>query len=174
MQQLLGSVMTNPYPLCHTTLIASYPDSAAVGFHQDHHHWRGSLPVNLHEREFMYVQMLYYPNGFGVGDGGIEVLRGSHRRLPETIDSVIGNDAPTPDEEGVWRHTSLARPYVSPEVGIEPTAVALGRGSMIFLNGRTYHGVSSQPPDSERSCRLFANCARRHLRLLSLSLLLPG
>ena len=34
MQQLLGSVMTNPYHLCHTTLIASYPDSAAVGFHQ--------------------------------------------------------------------------------------------------------------------------------------------
>ena len=66
MQQLLGSVMTNPYHLCHTTLIASYPDSAAVGFHQDHHHWRGSLAVNLHEREFLYVQMLYYPNGFGV------------------------------------------------------------------------------------------------------------
>ena len=136
---------------------------------QDHHHWRGSLPVNLHEREFLYVQMLYYPNGFGVGDGGIEVLRGSHHRLPETIDSVIGNDAPTPDEEGVWRHTSLARPYVSPEVEIEPTAVALGRGSMIFLNGRTYHGVSSQPPDSERSCRLFANCTHRHLSALSLS-----
>ena len=65
---------------------------------------------------------------------------------------MIGNDAPTPDEEGVWRHTSLARPYVSPEVGIEPTAVALGRGSMIFLNGRTYHGVSSQPPASANWC----------------------
>ena len=57
-RQLLGAVMRRPYHVCHTTFAVGLPGSSIIGFHQDHHHWNNALPVNLHERDGYYIQMV--------------------------------------------------------------------------------------------------------------------
>ena len=154
-QQLLGAVMRRPYHLCHTTLCVGHPGARSIGFHQDHHHWNNALPVNLHQRDGYYIQMLYYPSGFTAGDGSLFVLPGSHKFDSDKLNPFVKGqgDPARPDSAG----RPFLPPIVSDKYGLHPITFDASPGSCVFLNARCFHGVAAQLPDSALAQRLFVN-----------------
>ena len=67
----------NDYHFCHSALNLAPGGTGPIPFHQDHHHWKHENPVNFAERDGSYSQILYYPNGFCVGDLNLKVIPGS-------------------------------------------------------------------------------------------------
>ena len=160
-RQLLGTVMRRPYHLCHTTFSVGHPGCQPIGFHQDHHHWNHAAPVNLHERDGYYIQMLYYPHGFAQFDGSLEVLPGSHKVNPEIFKALMTRHNVHSQADAAAQATDPCRPYlpqaVATELGLTPITFSAGPGSMVFLNARCYHGVAAQRKDSPLAHRLFCN-----------------
>lgn len=140
---LLRAISGKSFHFCHSTLHVSLPGAPRVGFHQDHHHWRHDNPVNIAERDKWYIQMLYYPNGFKRGDTSLSVIPGSHRVAPTsdvTPETLL--DGAHDDQAG--------RRLMALDLELPP-------GSMVLLNGRTFHAVAPKPLDSPQAYRIFAN-----------------
>jgi phytanoyl-CoA dioxygenase PhyH len=138
---LLQATLGSAYHFCHSSMNLALRGAGPLGFHQDHHHWFHSNPVNLAEREKGYIQVLYYPNGFSRGDRSLRVIPGSHRV------------APTPEVTS----EVLLRGEFNAQAGRELVAVELELppGSMVYLNARMFHGVAAKPVDSPQAYRLF-------------------
>ena len=75
---LLQATIGPNYHFCHSALNLAPRGIGPIPFHQDHHHWKHENPVNLAERDKYYVQILYYPNGFTLGDRNLQ----GHSRQP--------------------------------------------------------------------------------------------
>ena len=140
---LLRATIGEDFHFCHSTIAVSLRGAGPINFHQDHHHWKHSNPVNLVEREKSYIQMLYYPSGFKRGDASLLVIPGSHQVSP--------TDDVTPEK--------LLQGEYNEQVGQELKVEYLEAppGSMVFLNARTFHAVASKPKDSPQEYRLFVN-----------------
>lgn len=138
---LLKTTIGPDYHFCHSALHASLRGSKEIGFHQDHHHWFHENPVNLAERENLYIQILYYPNGFTRGDRNLKVIPGSHKVAP------TGDLTPEKLLSGAYDEEA-GRALAQKELELPP-------GSMVYLNARMFHGVSPKPMDSPQACRLF-------------------
>lgn len=138
---LLRATLGPEYHFCHSSMNLALRGAGRLGFHQDHHHWFHQNPVNLAEREKGYIQVLYYPNGFTRGDRSLCVIPGSHRV------------SPTPDVTP----EALLRGEFDAQAGRELAVVEmeLPPGSMVYLNARTFHGVSPKPIDSPQAYRIF-------------------
>jgi hypothetical protein len=138
---LLQATIGNDYHFCHSALDLAPRGTEATPYHQDHHHWRHDNPVNLAERDGYYIQVLYYLNGFDVGDRNLKVIPGSHRV------------APTPEATA---ERMLAGEFDA-EAGrtLEETRLALPPGSMVYIDARLFHGVEAKPLDSPQPYRLF-------------------
>ena len=138
---LLRATIGEDYHFCHSALNVALRGIGPVRFHQDHHHWFHSNPVNLAERERGYIQILYYPNGFTRGDRSLTVIPGSHRVSP--------NPEATPER--------LLAGDFNAEAGRELAAeyLELPPGSLVYLNARTFHAVEPKPLDSSQPYRLF-------------------
>jgi hypothetical protein len=160
-RQLLGAVMRRPYHVCHTTFSVGHPGCQPISFHQDHHHFNHPAPVNLHERDGYYIQMLYYPHGFTQFDGSLEVLPGSHKVSPEDYKALLARHDIHSQADAIAQAADPSRPYlpeaVATELGLEPVTFSASPGSMVFLNARCYHGVAAQRRDSPLAHRLFCN-----------------
>ena len=140
---ILRATIGEAFHFCHSSVHVSLRGAAPIGFHQDHHHWRHSNPVNLAERDKWYIQMLYYPNGFKRGDTSPSIIPGSHLISPT---------------EDVTPKKLLAGEY-DDRAGRELKAkhLELPPGSMVCLNARTFHAVTAKPLDSPQEFRLFVN-----------------
>ena len=79
---LLQATIGPDYHFCHSALNLAPRGIGPIPFHQDHHHWKHENPVNLAERDKYYIQLLYYPNGFTLGDRNLKVIPGSHLVAP--------------------------------------------------------------------------------------------
>ena len=138
---LLKATLGRDYHFCHSSFNVALRGAERVPFHQDHHHWFHSNPVNLAEREKGYIQILYYPNGFARGDRSLSVIPGSHRVSPTpdvTPERLLAGEF---DEEA-------GRPLRQVDLDLPP-------GSMIYLNARMFHAVEPKPIDSPQPYRLF-------------------
>lgn len=138
---LLRSTVGPDVHFCHSSMNLAMRGAEAIRFHQDHHHWNHDNPVNLAERERLYIQILYYPNGFTRGDRSLVVLPGSHRVSP--------TEDVTPER--------LLSGAFDAQAGCElrPISLELPPGSFVYLNARMFHGVDPKPPDSPQSYRIF-------------------
>jgi hypothetical protein len=138
---LLQATIGPDYHFCHSALNVALRGVGPIGFHQDHHHWFHSNPVNLAERENGYIQILYYPNGFTRGDRSLTLIPGSHRVSPLP---------------GVTPERLLAGEF-NEEAGRELAAehLELPPGSLVYLNARTFHAVQPKPLDSPQPFRVF-------------------
>ena len=130
------------YHFCHSALNIAPRGAPPLRFHQDHHHWRHENPVNLAERDKYYIQVLYYLNGFTLGDRNLKVIPGSHKVAPT-------RDA-TPERmlAGEFDHEA-GRPAQG------ETAFELPPGSMVYINARIFHAVEPKPADSAQPYRFF-------------------
>ena len=79
---LLESLDSDGFHFCHSTIGLTSRGAGRLRFHQDHHHWNHDNPINIEERGRWYIQMLYYPLGFTLGDAELSVIPGSHRVAP--------------------------------------------------------------------------------------------
>jgi hypothetical protein len=143
---LLGGTIEGPYHFCHSAVRVSLRESRGLGYHHD------NLPVGLAEGPRAYVQMLYYPTGFGRGDGSLSVIPGSQRIRDFGAYAPYG---PPPHEasvellDGLYRE-QLGQPLVPRELELPP-------GSMVFMDARTLHAVSPKPSGSEQALRVVVN-----------------
>ena len=128
---LLQATIGPNYHFCHSALNLAPRGIGPIPFHQDHHHWKHENPVNLAERDKYYVQILYYPNGFTLGDRNLKVIPGSHLVAP-TAEA-------TPER-------MLAGAYDA-EVGreLKEVRLAVPPGSLIYINARIFHAVEAKP-----------------------------
>ena len=138
---LLQSTIGGDYHFCHSALNIAPRGVGAVPYHQDHHHWKHENPINLAERDKYYVQILYYPNGFTLGDRNLKVIPGSHRVAP--------TEAATPERMLAGELDAEAgRPLKEKRLSLPP-------GSMVYINARIFHAVEAKPLDSPRRYRIF-------------------
>lgn len=138
---LLQATIGPNYHFCHSALNLAPRGIGPIPFHQDHHHWKHENPVNLAERDKYYIQLLYYPNGFTLGDRNLKVIPGSHLVAP-TAEA-------TPER-------MLAGAYDA-EAGreLKEVRLAVPPGSMIYINARIFHAVEAKPADSPQPYRIF-------------------
>lgn len=139
---LLRATIGWDYHFCHSALNVALRGVGPVGFHQDHHHWFHTNPVNLAERERGYIQILYYPNGFTRGDRSLTVMPGSHRISPMpgiTPDRLLSGEF----------DAQAGRKLKAVQLELPP-------GSLVYLNARMFHAVEPKPLDSPQPYRLFA------------------
>lgn len=143
---LLRAIIGNEYHFCHSTMHIKMRGSKALRPHMDHHHWFHNNPVNLAERNKWYVQMLYYPNGFKLGDCSLSVVPGSHLPTPTTDPYLSKLIEGNHDEfyEMLLNDSKLKHLELPP-------------GSMVCLNARTIHAAEAKPMDSPQEYRIFAN-----------------
>ena len=138
---LLQSTIGSDYHFCHSALNIAPRGVGAVPYHQDHHHWKHENPINLAERDKYYVQILYYPNGFTLGDRNLKVIPGSHRVAP--------TEAATPERMLAGEFDAEAgRPLKEKRLALPP-------GSVVYINARIFHAVEAKPLDSPRRYRIF-------------------
>ena len=138
---LLQSTIGDDYHFCHSALNIAPRGVGTVPYHQDHHHWKHENPINLAERDKYYVQILYYPNGFTLGDRNLKVIPGSHRVAP--------TEATTPERMLAGEFDAEAgRPLKEKRLSLPP-------GSMVYINARIFHAVEAKPLDSPRRYRIF-------------------
>lgn len=138
---LLRSTIGEDYHFCHSALNVAPRGTGAIPYHQDHHHWRHNNAINLAERDKYYVQILYYPNGFTLGDRNLKVIPGSHRIAP--------TETATPER-------MLAGEFDA-EVGrqLDEKRLSLPPGSMVYIDARIFHAVEAKPLDSPQPYRIF-------------------
>ena len=138
---LLQATIGADYHFCHSAINIAPRGADPVPYHQDHHHWKHDFPLNRAERDKYYIQLLYYPNGFALGDRNLKVIPGSHRVAP--------TEAATPAR-------MLAGEFDA-EAGrqLEEKPLALPPGSMVCINARIFHGVEPKPQDSPVPYRIF-------------------
>ena len=138
---LLRSTIGNDYHFCHSALNIAPCGIEAVPYHQDHHHWRHENPINLTERDKYYVQILYYPNGFTLGDRNLKVIPGSHRVAP--------TESATPER--------ILAGELDVEAGrtLREKRLSLPPGSMVYINARIFHAVEAKPLNSPQPYRIF-------------------
>lgn len=138
---LLRSTIGEDYHFCHSALNIAPRGTGAIPYHQDHHHWRHENSINLVERDKYYVQILYYPNGFTLGDRNLKVIPGSHRVAP--------TETATPER-------MLAGEFDA-EAGrqLDEKRLSLPPGSMVYINARIFHAVEAKPLDSPQPYRIF-------------------
>ena len=138
---LLRSTIGEDYQFCHSALNIAPRGAGAIPYHQDHHHWRHENPINLAERDTYYVQILYYPNGFTLGDRNLKVIPGSHRVAP--------TETATPER-------MLAGEFDA-EAGrqLDENRLSLPPGSMVYINARIFHAVEAKPLESPQPYRIF-------------------
>ena len=138
---LLQATIGPNYHFCHSALNLAPRGIGPVPYHQDHHHWKHENPINLAERDKYYIQILYYPNGFTLGDRNLKVIPGSHLVAP-TAEA-------TPER-------MLAGAYDA-EAGRELKEMRLSvpPGSMVYINARIFHAVEAKPADSPQPYRIF-------------------
>jgi hypothetical protein len=138
---LLQSTIGSDYHYCHSALRIAPRGVGPMSYHQDHHHWKHDNPVNVSQRDKYYVQVLYYPLGFELGDRNLKVIPGSHRVAP--------TEEATPER-------MLAGSY-DVELGrkLQEKRLALPPGSMVYINARIFHGVEPKPLDSPTPYRIF-------------------
>ena len=138
---LLRSTIGNDYHFCHSALNIAPRGIEAVPYHQDHHHWRHENPINLTERDKYYVQILYYPNGFTLGDRNLKVIPGSHRVAP--------TESTTPER--------ILAGELDAEAGrtLREKRLSLPPGSMVYINARIFHAVEAKPLNSPQPHRIF-------------------
>lgn len=138
---LLQSTIGDDYHFCHSALNIAPRGVGTVPYHQDHHHWKHENPINLAERDKYYVQILYYPNGFTLGDRNLKVIPGSHRVAP--------TETATPERMLAGEFDAEAgRPLKEKRLSLPP-------GSMVYINARIFHAVEAKPLDSPRRYRIF-------------------
>ena len=147
---LLTATIGEAYHFCHSALNIAPRGIGPIRYHQDHHHWKHENPVNFAERDRYYVQILYYLNGFTVGDRNLKVIPGSHRIAP-TEDAAP--DRAFPDE---FPSRLLAGEFDG-EAGrpLREKRLELPPGSMVYINARIFHGVEPKPVDSPQPYRIF-------------------
>ncbi len=138
---LLRSTIGDDYHFCHSALNIAPRGIGAVPYHQDHHHWRHENPINLAERDKYYVQILYYPNGFTLGDRNLKVMPGSHRVAP--------TESTTPER--------ILAGELDAEAGrtLREKRLSLPPGSMVYINARIFHAVEAKPLNSPQPHRIF-------------------
>ena len=138
---LLTATIGDAYHYCHSALNIAPRGIGPLRFHQDHHHWKHENPVNHAERDKYYVQILYYLNGFTLGDRNLKIIPGSHLVAPT-------EDA-TPDSMLAGEFDSEAgRPLREKRLELPP-------GSMVYINARIFHAVEPKPLDSPQPYRIF-------------------
>jgi hypothetical protein len=104
-----------------------------------------SLPEHSPASDLSVVQILYYPTGFKTGDNHLRVMPGSHKI------SAFEPELEGPGlERGGDHETTLKDSF-----GLSAKELSLPPGSMVFLNGRCFHGVWPKPVDSPEAARLF-------------------
>ena len=138
---LLRVTIGGDYHFCHSALNIAPRGVGEIPYHQDHHHWKHHHRVNIAERDKYYIQALYYPLGFGLGDRNLKVIPGSHLVAPT---------------EEVTTERMLAGEFDA-EAGrkLEEKRLALLPGSMVYINARIFHGVEAKPVDSPAPYRIF-------------------
>ena len=138
---LLRSTIGDDYHFCHSAVKIAPRGIGAVPYHQDHHHWRHENPINLAERDKYYVQILYYPNGFTLGDHNLKVIPGSHRVAP--------TESTTPER--------MLAGELDVEAGrtLREKRLSLPPGSMVYINARIFHAVEAKPLNSPQPYRIF-------------------
>ncbi len=147
---LLTATIGSNYHFCHSALNVAPRGIGPLRYHQDHHHWKHENPVNLAERDKYYVQILYYLNGFTLGDRNLKVIPGSHRIAP-TEDA-----APDRARASEFPSRLLAGEFDA-EAGrlLREKRLELPPGSMVYINARIFHGVEPKPIDSPQPYRIF-------------------
>ncbi len=138
---LIRATIGDAYHFCHSALNIAPRGIGPIPYHQDHHHWKHENPVNLAERDRYYVQILYYPNGFTLGDRNLKVIPGSHRVAPTqeaTPERMLAGDF---DAEAGQK--------------LAEKRLALPPGSMVYIDARIFHGVEAKPIDSPQGYRIF-------------------
>ena len=138
---LLRSTIGDDYHFCHSAMNIAPRSIGSVPYHQDHHHWKHENPINLAERAKYYVQILYYPNGFTLGDRNLKVIPGSHLVAP--------TESATPER-------MLAGEFDA-EAGcrLKEKRLSLPPGSMVYINARIFHAVEAKALDSPQPYRIF-------------------
>ena len=138
---LLQATIDNDYHFCHSALNLAPRGIGPIPYHQDHHHWKHHNPINLAERDGYYIQVLYYPNGFAIGDRNLKVISGSHLVAP--------TEEATPER-------MLAGEFDS-EAGraLEEVRLEVPPGSMVYINARIFHAVEAKPIESPQPYRIF-------------------
>ena len=140
---LLRATIGEAVHFCHSSLNITLRGCGGIRAHMDHHHWLHDNPINIAERDKWYKQMLYYPNGFNLGDTNLAVVPGSHLSIPTTDryakleEFLVGKYNAQAGRELKLKHLQLPP------------------GSMVFLNARTFHAVSPKPLDSPQEYRIF-------------------
>jgi len=147
---LLRATIGEGFHFCHSELRVSMRGSRGLTFHQD------NLPLDPAEQHKWYVQMLYYPNGFERGDASLWVIPGSHR-IYDWGDPSPYDHFPVKWDVEVTAEMLTER--YGDQVGgvLQAEELALPPGSLVFLNGRMFHAVSSKLLDSPREMRLMVN-----------------
>lgn len=147
---LLTATIGPDFHFCHSALNVAPRGIGPLRYHQDHHHWKHENPVNLAERDKYYVQILYYLNGFTLGDRNLKVIPGSHLIAP-TEDASPNRQAadafPLRLLAGEF-DAQAGRPLREKRLELPP-------GSMVYINARIYHGVEPKPIDSPQPYRIF-------------------
>ena len=147
---LLTATIGPEYHFCHSALNVAPRGIGPLRYHQDHHHWKHENAINLAERDKYYVQILYYLNGFTLGDRNLKVIPGSHLISPT-------EDA-SPDRQAAdaFPHRLLAGEFDA-QAGrpLREKRLELPPGSMVYINARIYHGVEPKPLDSPQPYRIF-------------------
>ncbi|MDA1138041.1 MAG: phytanoyl-CoA dioxygenase family protein [Planctomycetota bacterium] len=138
---LLCSTIGDDYHFCHSAYNIAPPGIGELPYHQDHHHWKHENPVNLAERDKYYVQILYYPNGFQLGDRSLKVIPGSHRVAP--------TGEATPERMLAGEFDGEA------ECKLKEKRLSLPPGSMVYINARMFHAAEAKPLDSPQRYRIF-------------------
>ncbi len=138
---LLQATIGRKYHFCHSALNLAPRGMGPVPYHQDHHHWKHENPINIAERAGYYIQILYYPNGFSLGDRNLKVIPGSHRVAP-TAEA-------TPERMLAGEYDAEAGRQLK-EVRLE-----VPPGSVVYINARIFHAVEAKPIDSRQPYRIF-------------------
>ena len=138
---LLQATIDNDYHFCHSALNLAPRGIGPIPYHQDHHHWKHDNPINLAERDGYYIQVLYYPNGFAIGDRNLKVIPGSHLVTP-TEEATPGRILAGEFDSEAGRALKEVRLEVPP-------------GSMVYINARIFHAVEAKPIESPQPYRIF-------------------
>lgn len=138
---LIHATIGDAYHFCHSALNIAPRGIGPIPYHQDHHHWKHENPVNFAERDKYYVQILYYPNGFTLGDRNLKVIPGSHKVAPTKEATPERMLAGNFDEESRRE--------------LKEKRLELPPGSMVYIDARIFHGVEAKPLDSPQLYRIF-------------------
>jgi hypothetical protein len=134
---LMRATVGDDYHFCHSAFNIAPRGIGNLPYHQDHHHWKHENPVNLAERDKYYVQILYYPNGFELGDRNLKVIPCSHRVAPTAEATPERMLAGEYDEEA-------GRKLKEKQLSLPP-------GSMVYINARIFHGAEAKPLGSAQA-----------------------